>query len=213
MARSHSASIALAAGSQAFIVVASDVAGNSSEVTQTIMTTASDTSAPVITAALANDTGISNTDGITSDPTITGVVDDPSGVASFQASLDGGAMMDATSYLSGEGFTLTRGRPGDVQRRDGLARRPAHGLRFRRRTASGINRRRFTVSFTLESTRPLPPSNVHLHRERPDTARARRITKDRSLTVLLSAPAGTIVTLYMNGTPDRPADGASLGAA
>ena len=99
--------IALAAGSQAFIVVASDAAGNSSEVTQTITTTASDTSAPVITAALANDTGISNTDGITSDPTITGVVDDPSGVASFQASLDGGAMMDATSYLSGEGFTLT----------------------------------------------------------------------------------------------------------
>ena len=84
--------VALAAGTQAFIVVASDVAGNSSELTQTITTTASDTSAPVITAALANDTGISNTDGITSDPTITGVVDDPSGVASFQASLDGGAI-------------------------------------------------------------------------------------------------------------------------
>ncbi len=99
--------IALAAGSQAFIVVASDVAGNSSEFTQTITTTASDTSAPVITAALANDTGISNTDGITYDPTITGVVNDPSGVKSFQASIDGGAMMDATSFLTGEGFTLT----------------------------------------------------------------------------------------------------------
>ena len=100
--------IALAAGSQAFIVVASDVAGNSSQITQTITTTASDTSAPVITAALADDTGISSTDGITSDPTITGVVDDPSGVASFQAAL--GRRRDVASvsaYLSGEGFTLT----------------------------------------------------------------------------------------------------------
>ena len=64
--------ITLAAGSQAFIVVATDVAGNTSKLTQTITTTASDTSPPVITAALADDTDITSGGGITSDPTITG---------------------------------------------------------------------------------------------------------------------------------------------
>ena len=48
-----------------------------------------------------------STDGITSDPTITGVVDDPSGVSSFQAALDGGGMVDVTSLLTGVGFTFT----------------------------------------------------------------------------------------------------------
>ena len=61
----------------------------------------------MITAALANDTGISSTDSITSDPTITGLANDPSGVEKFQVSIDGGAMIDATSFLTGEGFTLT----------------------------------------------------------------------------------------------------------
>ena len=42
--------VALAPGTQALTVVASDVAGNSSQSTETITTTASDTSAPVITA-------------------------------------------------------------------------------------------------------------------------------------------------------------------
>ena len=105
--------VALAAGTQAFIVVASDVAGNSSQLTQTITTTASDTSAPVITAALANDTGISSTDGITSDPTITGVVDDPSGVASFQVALDGGTMVDVSASLERRGLHAHGGGPGD----------------------------------------------------------------------------------------------------
>ncbi len=89
--------VALAAGSQAFIVVASDVAGNSSTLTQVVTTTAADTSGPVITAALANDTGGNN---ITYDPTVTGVVDDPSGVGSFQASLDGGAAVNVTCRCS-----------------------------------------------------------------------------------------------------------------
>ncbi len=190
--------VALAAGSQAFIVVASDVAGNSSELVQTITTTASDTSAPVITAALANDTGLSSTDGITYDPTIKGLVDDPSGVMSFQAALDGGAMMDATPYLSGEGFTLTAADLAALNGGTALSDGP-HTVSLQATDSLGHESAVFDYSFALESTRPLPPTGVQLLAS-DLTGTSNTITKDRSLTVQMSAPTGTIVTLYMNGT-------------
>ena len=39
-------------------------------------------SAPIVTGGLTDDTGISASDGITSNPTITGTVADPDGIAS-----------------------------------------------------------------------------------------------------------------------------------
>ena len=204
--------VALAAGSQAFIVVASDVAGNSSTLTQTITTTASDTSAPVITAALASDTGISNTDGITSDPTITGVVDDPSGVASFQVSVDGGAMTDATSFLTGEGFALTAA---DLATLNGGVTLPdgPHTISLQATDNLGYQSTVDKVSFTLDATRPLPPSNLHLMAG-DDTGpnQLDGYTMHRSFTVELSAPAGTMVTLYMQGNQIGEATAPTSGA-
>jgi YD repeat-containing protein len=179
-------------------VVASDVAENNSQTTQTITTTAPDTSAPVITAALADDTGISRTDGITSDPTITGVVDDPSGVASFRAALDGGSMVDVNSLLTGVGFTFTAANLATIDGGTPLADGP-HTLTLQATDSLGHQSAVFSKSFTLEATRPLPPTNLHLIASSL-TGTSLTVTRSRSLTVELSAPAGTLVTLYMNGT-------------
>ncbi len=189
--------ISLAPGSQAFIAVAGDVAGNSSEITQTILTTATDTAGPAIAARLANDTGLSSTDGITSDATITGVVDDPSGVASFLASLDGGKAVNVTWLLSGAGFTFTGANlatiNGGVALPDG-----AHTLTLQATDSLGNASAATSISFNLQSARPLPPSNVGLIAS-DLTGSSNSITKARSLTVQMSAASGTIVTLYMNG--------------
>ncbi len=189
--------ITLAAGSQAFIVVASNPAGNSSSLTQTITTTAADTKAPVITAALANDTGISSTDSITSDPTITGLADDPSGVMKFQVSVDGGAMTDATSFLTGEGFTLTAADLAMLNGGTAISNGP-HTIALQATDSLGNQSSVYHVFFDLESTRPLPPTSVQLLAS-DLTGTSGTITKDRSLTVEMSAASGTIVTLYMNG--------------
>ena len=204
-------SVALAAGSQAFIVVASDVAGNTSQLTQTITTTAADTSPPVITAALANDTGGNN---LTYDPTVTGVVDDPSGVASFQAALDGGPITNVLPYLKRRRLhplvpsPLGRG-PGrglGANLSDG-----PHTLSLQATDSLGHESAVFTLSFTLSSTRPLPPTNVHLITG-DLTGTSNTETKARNLTVELSSAAGTLVTLYMNGTQisQAPAAGSPL---
>ncbi|MGB7412759.1 MAG: hypothetical protein WA902_00985, partial [Thermosynechococcaceae cyanobacterium] len=67
-----------------------------------------DTTAPIITAALANDTGPSgtNSDGITSDPTITGQVTDESEIVSFRAGFDDtppSEYVDILSALAADG--------------------------------------------------------------------------------------------------------------
>ena len=69
----------------------------------------------------------------------------------------------------------------------------------------------FTLSFTLSSTRPLPPTNVHLITG-DLTGTSNTETKARNLTVELSSAAGTLVTLYMNGTQisQAPAAGSPL---
>ncbi len=191
------ANVALAAGSQPFVVVASDVAGNRSSLTQVVTTTAADTSGPVITAALANDTGVPN-DGITYDPTVTGVVDDPSGVASFQAKLDNGQFVNVLSFLNGLGFTFTAANlatlNGGVALPDGQ-----HTLSLQATDGLGHASAVFALTFTLNSTRPLPPATVHLIAA-DLTGTSETDTKARNLTIEMTAAPGTLVTLYQNGT-------------
>ena len=189
--------VALAPGSQAFIAVASDLAGNSSQLNQAITTTASDASAPVIVAALANDTGLSATDGITSDATISGTVDDPSGVGAFRASLDGGPFVDVRSLLIGVGFTFSAANLATIHGGAPIADGP-HTLALLATDSLGHASAASSLSFALDSVRPLPPAGLHLL---PGdlTGTSQAATRSRSFTVELSSPAGTLVTLYMNG--------------
>ncbi len=187
--------VALAPGSQSFVVIASDVAGNSTQFTQSITTTASDTSGPVITAALVNDTGGNN---VTYDPTIAGVVDDPSGVGTFQAALDNGKMVNVLSLLNGAGFTFTATNLATINGGVALTDGP-HSLTLQATDSLGHASGEFTLSFTLNSTRPLPPVNLHLLVANL-TGTSQTTTKSRSFTVEMAAAVGTLVTLYQNGT-------------
>ncbi len=60
----------------------------------------SDAGAPAISGVqLRNDTGVSDTDGITTDPTIEGQISDDSLITAFTAVLDGGAEFDLTTLF------------------------------------------------------------------------------------------------------------------
>ena len=175
---------------------------------QSFTTTAIDTSAPVITAGLADDTGVSSTDGITSDPTITGVVDDPIGVSSFRASLDGGQPVDVTSLLTGVGFTSRR--PSWPRSTAAPPFPTAHTLSLQATDSLGHASSAFAVSFTLQSAaaaaggRATARQRPHRHEphdhQGPDAHRG------------ADGRLGTIVTLYMNGDGGRPAASASTPA-
>ena len=88
----------IANGAHTLTVTATDVAGNVTT-RQLNVVVAQDTVAPVITAALVQDTapdGLTNTDGITFDPTIRGNLVDTSAVTQFRAGLDG---MTTTQFV------------------------------------------------------------------------------------------------------------------
>lgn len=63
--------------------------------------------APLLAAALANDTGASATDGITTDDSIRGSVSAPNGLKSITVSLDGGAAKNASGFVQGGSLSLT----------------------------------------------------------------------------------------------------------
>ena len=108
--------ILLDLGPNEFTALATDVAGNASEFSLTITRLAEgeDTEPPQVTAALANDTGASAGDSITSDPAIAGQVTDASALLAVLVGLDGmapGAFSDVLGDLGADGtFALTRAR-------------------------------------------------------------------------------------------------------
>lgn len=59
--------------------------------------------APVIMAELLNDTGAEDTDILTFDPTIEGLIEDKNPIVRFEASIDGGGFQNAFAFLQGDG--------------------------------------------------------------------------------------------------------------
>ncbi|MBO0717711.1 MAG: hypothetical protein J2P55_10310, partial [Rhizobiales bacterium] len=141
----------LADGSHSLTVVATDAAGNST--TQTLTFTL-DAAAPSITAALANDTGVSATDRITSDDTVSGKIGDATdNIVTFKAGLDGTANgTSVLAALNADGsFTLT---PKVLQVLTGGALADgAHTLHLLATDAAG-NTGTFDLSFLLDASGP-----------------------------------------------------------
>ena len=95
-------------GTHILTIAAIDVAGNITSTNYNV-TVAVDTAAPVITAKLTNDTGSSNTDKITFNPTIGGTITDASNVTGFKASFDGVNYVDVLTQKQADGtFTLAK---------------------------------------------------------------------------------------------------------
>ncbi len=149
------AGIALAEGPNTLTIRVSDLAGNSSETTLTI-TRRGEFDAPVISAALARDTGRSAADRITSDPTITGSVADASAIASFRAGLDGTAVADFVSILGQLGpngdFLLDRALLETINR--GPLADGSRTLRLIAADELGNVSNELSIRFTLDTTPP-----------------------------------------------------------
>ncbi|MEG5025164.1 MULTISPECIES: FG-GAP-like repeat-containing protein, partial [unclassified Microcoleus] len=115
-----------------------------------------DTTPPAIAATLTNDTGTSNSDRITSNPTIGGSVTDSSSIASFRAGFDDtpiAEFADITPLLNSSGsFTLDRTQLETIRRnplRDGI-----HTLRLTATDSRGNTSNTFSLNFTLDTATP-----------------------------------------------------------
>ena len=90
--------VQLSPGVNALEVLATDPAGNSATINLEIIFI--DEDGPVFDIDLTNDTGRSDTDTRTQDPTIGGLISDASGVVSLVGSLDGRPALDITTALN-----------------------------------------------------------------------------------------------------------------
>ena len=119
-----------------------------------------DVTAPVITARLANDTGVA-TDRITSDPTISGTIADASPIVTLMAGFDDANtpdLMDDISDLLGAGgaFSISRARLTTLH--GGTLDETEHTLHLSATDDHGNISKVTDLTFTLDSTGPTAPT-------------------------------------------------------
>jgi len=189
--------VPLAVGLNALTVVATDTAGNTSSHAGTVER--HDRLAPQITAHLANDTGRSDTDGVTSDPTVAGTLADASVIVSFTAALDTGLPVDVLGKLAGGAFTLA---PADL---DAVAGSPladgAHTLWLQAEDEHGNLSMPVAVSFLLDRQAPLVPEDPDLLADH-DTGLSDldNITSDTTPRIRTRGEAESLIQLLVDGT-------------
>lgn len=96
--------VELSVGTNSLSMTAVDLAGNTSVATATI--TMHDIDGPVIEAALINDTGRTDLDGITADPAVSGTIQDASGLNTLRASIDSAPFQDVSAYVMNAMFSI-----------------------------------------------------------------------------------------------------------
>ncbi len=139
---------ALEDGNHSVTLSAEDAAGN---VTQVSVSFTLDTTAPTITASLAEDTGVED-DTITSEPTLTGTVIDISQILALRAGFGDTQDVDILGDISAQGsFSLSRERLEEIN--GGVLGDGDHSLTLFAEDAAG-NLSQISVSFTLDTTAP-----------------------------------------------------------
>ena len=119
-----------------------------------------DGEAPDISAALANDTGSDDADGITFDPTVSGTVTDAGGVAAFRAGLDStpeGAFTDVLPSL-GPGGAFILDVPALTAINGGPLAEGGHTLHLVATDADGNTSPILSLPFVLDTTAPAAPA-------------------------------------------------------
>jgi len=111
--------------------------------------------APTVSSSLTNDTGVSNTDGLTSDPTISGSATDDQQLFDLTVSLDGGSAFSVLSSVAGDG-TFVLNRTALEIALDATIGDGAHTLHVRATDRIG-NASTSDVSFTLDTAGPSQP--------------------------------------------------------
>ena len=190
--------VVVALGDNTFNVSAIDVAGNVSTATLVIRGIGPEIDPPIVSIALVTDTGRSDVDGVTRDPTLTGTVTDVSAISLVRAILDGGPPMDVTASLTGSQLLL------DGASLDALAGGAlADGLHVVEVQAIDefLNEGDlFDVTFTLDRIAPTPPLVALDPDSDTGVSNSDDLTSMATPVVLLEAESDSIVHLFADGT-------------
>ncbi|MBX3670121.1 MAG: choice-of-anchor D domain-containing protein [Rhodocyclaceae bacterium] len=160
-----------------------------------------DTVAPIVNLALAQDSGSSSSDFITSDPTVSGVVTEAGSVAHLLTgvdSADSADWVDLIAQLAGNTFTLNRSLleqvlPGPLA--DGT-----HTVYVQAVDAAGNAAEVVQLTMQLDTTRPAAPQ-LALDPASDSGAPGDGITNDNTPTINLSGEAGASLALLQGGLP------------
>ena len=154
--------VPVADGGNTFTVIATNAAGLTSQYTRIITRVQPGLSLtpPVVTASLADDTGVSALDNITSDDTVTGTITTVNPIASFQAQIDQSPVVSVLGDLSGTTFTLTPSIMATIN--GGPLADGKHTLTLLATDSNGNLATPVTLSFILDTTPPAPVTPVLL---------------------------------------------------
>ncbi len=113
-------------------------------------------SAPILTGGLTTDTGISSSDGITSNAAIGGTVTDPDGIASLVAGFGATPTIDISANLSGNSFTLSPAQLATLN--GGTLPDGTYTLRVQATDDLDNPSAILSIPFTLDTTPPATPT-------------------------------------------------------
>jgi len=150
----------LTEGAHVLTAICLDGAGNESTPSAPLTITV-DTHGPAISAALANDTGTSAWDGLTSDPQIDGSIGPEGPLATLEARLTAAVGYVDVSHRLGAGGAFTLDRATLEALNAGPLPEQHYTLRLRATDAAGNPSPILQVAFELDETPP-PPPDFHL---------------------------------------------------
>ncbi len=191
--------VPLSVGDNTFTTIATNAGDESSQFTKIFTRTLPGQSLtpPVITAALADDTGPSSLDNITSDDTITGSITSANPIVTFEAQVDQTPVGSVLGALSGTSFTIT---PSLLATLDGGALADGeHTVTLFAKDSNGNLSPEVAVSFILITTPPAPVTPQLLASSDTGISSTDGITRDTTPTFKVNAPANAIVRLYASG--------------
>ncbi|NER35197.1 MAG: DUF4114 domain-containing protein [Oscillatoria sp. SIO1A7] len=192
--------VALVLGENPFNLEVTDAAGNKTQTTSTITHGASK---PVIVAALANDTGISDSDKITKDATIAGSVADESPISKLVARFEGRPLHEITDLISDGNFSLNLEKLEEIYGEtlpDGT-----HTLSLQATDSNGNLSDKYELTFTLDSTAPTVIFGLAPDFDTPPDGDG--ITTISPVTLSGQTEAGAAVVLAETGTTVTANDG------
>ena len=148
--------VPLTLGDNPFTTIATNAGGATSQFTKIFTRTMPGESLtpPVITAALADDTGPSFLDNITSNDTILGTITTANPIASFEAQVDQSSVGSILGALSGTTFTITPSLLATLN--GGALADGKHTVTLIAKDSNGNLSLPETVSFILITTPPAP---------------------------------------------------------
>ena len=178
-------------GENKFTLISTDIAGNQNTTSLSIFREEISTVAPVIDGELANDTGVSDRDNLTSDPTITGQIASETNIASLEANLNGNGFIDISSGLATnnsfevalEEYVLLTSELPDGEYSVALRATDSNGL------VSNID----TINFTLDRAEPL--ITLELAPESDTGDKGDSSTRERTVTLIGQTDPGLRVVL------------------